>query len=256
MLQTAFQICNGTDMLSKKPSAIQRLGALFLVFAISAPAVTAAMADEPPRRTITMTGVGDVRGAPGNATISTGVVTEDRTAAAALAANTKAMATALARLKDLGIASRDLQTSNFSIQPRYFHNPKSQQPPRIVGYTVSNQLTVVIRDLSNLGRVLDEVVRNGANQISGPSFGFENPEKLRDIARARAAADAWRKAKLYAGALQIELGPVVSVTESAGFSPQPMMRSARMAMAEAADVPVEAGEVGLTAKVNIVWEIR
>lgn len=215
-----------------------------------------ALAEEAPPRTLTMTGMGEVRGAPGRATISTGVVSEARTAAKALAANTRAMSAAIARLKALGIAARDLQTSNFSVFPRYYSEPKSQRPARIVGYTVSNQLTVVIRDLGELGRVLDEVVAQGANQISGPTFGFNDPEKLRDIARTRAAADASRKAKLYAGALGVTLGPILSVSESGNFSPRPPAMAARMEMAPSRPVPIEAGELGLNVRVNIVWEIQ
>jgi len=217
---------------------------------------TAPHAQEKPARTLTMTGMGEVRGAPGKATITTGVVSEDRTAAAALVANTKAMSAALSRLKALGLADRDLQTSNFTIVPRYFSAPKSRRPPSIVGYTVSNQLTVVVRELDELGRVLDAVVREGANQISGPVFGFDNPEKLRDIARARAAADALRKANLYASALGVTLGPIVSITEAGVISPRPIAMAARMASPASRDVPIEAGELGLNARVNIVWEIK
>ncbi|VAW10387.1 hypothetical protein MNBD_ALPHA09-2257 [hydrothermal vent metagenome] len=216
----------------------------------------AAMAEETPRRTLTITGVGEVRGAPGRATISTGVVSEARTAAKALAANTKAMTAAIARIKALGIADRDLQTSSFSVFPRYYSEPKSRKPARIVGYTVSNQLTVIIRDLSELGRVLDAVVSQGANQISGPTFGFDDPEKLRDIARARAAADASRKAKLYAEALGVTLGPIVSISEAGNFSPRPTPMAARMEMDRSRPVPIEAGELGLNARVNVVWEIQ
>jgi len=216
----------------------------------------ASRAEETPRRTLTMTGMGEVRGAPGKATISTGVVSEAATAAAALAANSKAMAAAIARLKALGIADRDLQTSNFSVVPRYFSARNSKKPPSIVGYTVSNQLAVVVRELSELGQVLDAVVSQGANQISGPRFGFDDPEKLRDIARARAAADALRKANLYASALGVTLGPILSVSETGRFSPRPIAMAARMESMAARDVPIEAGELGLNAQVNIVWEIK
>lgn len=214
-----------------------------------------AMAEETVRRSITMTGTGEVNGAPDKATISSGVVSESRTASEALAQNNEAMARALQRLKSFGIADRDLQTSNFSISPRYYHDPKGKQAPRIVGYTVSNQLTVIIRDLTLLGEVLDEVVSQGANQVSGPNFGIENPKSLRDIARKRATDDALRKAKIYTEGLNVSLGNVISITESGGYQPQPMPIHAR-AMAMEASVPIEAGELGLSVSVNITWEIK
>jgi hypothetical protein len=221
-------------------------------------ALPAAAAAEQPARQLTMTGLGEVRDVPDMATISTGVVTEAETAARALAANTRAMAEAVASLKALGIEARDLQTSNFTVSPRYFHDPKSNRPPRITGYTVSNMLTVVVRDLDRLGAILDRVVRDGANQIGGPTFGFAETARLVDVARARAAADATRKARLYAEALGVELGPILSISEDGGFVPRPEPMRARMAMDSAAGAPppIEGGELTLSARVNVVWEIR
>lgn len=241
-------------MPDRQIKTLRNLAVPLLLAALIVPAL--AMAQETPRRTLTMIGLGEVRGTPGRATISTGVITEARTAAAALAANTKAMSAAITQLKALGIDDRDLQTSNFSVFPRYFVAQKSKKPPKIVGYTVSNQLSVVIRKLSELGRVLDAVVSQGANQISGPAFGFDDPEKLRDTARARAAADALRKANLYAQTLGVTLGPILSISEVGTFSPSPVFMAARIAGAPTRDVPIKAGELGLSAQVNIVWQIK
>lgn len=227
--------------------------ALMALPALAAPA----LADDEKRRTMSMTGIGEASDVPDMATISTGVVSEARTAAEALAANTRAMQAAVAGLKQLGIADRDLQTSNFSVSPTYHHDPKRNVPPKIVGYAVSNQLTVVVRDLESLGPVLDKVVRDGANQISGPNFGFTKPRELMDIARARAAADAERKAGLYAKALGLELGPIVSISEET-HSPRPQPIHARMAAMESAGgpPPIESGELTLNIRVNVVWEVR
>ena len=243
------------DMTNSRLDPAKTIFALLLLGGLILPAASA-LAEDTNRRILSMTGTGEVRRAPENATISSGVVSHGRNAAEALAVNTETMAAMIARLKSAGIEARDLQTSNFSVSPRYSRQNKSNQPPRIVGYAVSNQLTVMVRNLDDLGRVLDEVVSLGANQVNGPNFGFNDPEKLQDIARTRAAADASRKARLYAEALGLTLGDIVSVSESGGYSPQPMAMQVNMRMAAEVSVPIETGEIGLNAQVNIIWSLK
>ena len=117
---------------------------------------------------ITVSATGQASVAPDMALMSLSVLREAKTARAALDANNEAMAEILLAMKEEGIEDKDLQTSGFSIQPQ-FHYPKSRdnnnpQPPRIVGYQVSNNLTVRVRNLQKLGRVLDQSVTLGVNQ--------------------------------------------------------------------------------------------
>lgn len=233
---------------------MRRLALLALTALVVLAPATAPAADQP-RRTLTMTGTGQVQDAPDQATISAGVQTEARTAAAALEANTRAMSQAVASLKEAGIADRDLQTSRFQVSPVYSNNnnPQRNEPPRIVGYQVSNQLTVRVRDLARLGEILDQVVNQGANTINGPNFGFADPTERTDTARRRAVEDATRKARLYAEALGVSLGQIVSVDEQGGGFPRP--EAMAMRVSRGADVPIEAGELTLTVNVNIVWEL-
>lgn len=207
-------------------------------------------------RIISLTGHGEVRSVPDLAYVTSGVVTQGATAAEALASNTKAMNDLFAALRDSGIADKDVQTSNFSVQPRYdFQNG---QAPKLVGYDVSNNVTVTLRKIEGLGPLLDKLVQNGSNQISGVTFDVAKPQDAMDEARKLATADATRKAKVYAEAMGIELGPVMQVSEaSAGQPPMPMVRGTMMkADMAAAPVPVAAGEQTIAVDVNVTWEIK
>ena len=187
-------------------------------------------------RTISLSGHGEVKAAPDMAIVTTGVSTQAATAADALAANTTAMTALFAALKAAGIAEKDMQTSNFMIQPRYDYND-GKQPPVLVGYDVSNTVTVTVRQIDSLGALLDTVVKAGSNQINGISFDVSTPTEGLDEARKLAAADATRKAKLYAETLGVTLGPVLSISEGVSYQPPvPMLRTAAVMGPEAGHV--------------------
>ncbi len=213
-------------------------------------------AQEQPRR-MSITGEGEVTGTPDMATVRMGVITEADTARAALDANTEAMNAVFATLDGLGIAKKDVQTSNFSVQPKYqpYDRSRPNAPRKIIGYMVSNMVGVRVRDLSKLGRVLDQAVTGGANQFQGLSFGFAEPGPMLDEARQQAVREAIRKAKLYTDAAGITLGRIMSIHESGGHRPpRPMLM--RSASAEAADVPVAPGESTISAQVSIEFELE
>jgi len=207
-------------------------------------------------RIISLTGHGEVRSTPDIAFVTTGVLSQGATAADALAANTKAMTDLFAALKDAGLEDKDIQTSNFTVQPRYdFSNG---QAPKLVGYDVSNNVTVKLRKIDAMGALLDKLVQSGSNQITGISFDVSKPEEAMDQARKLATQDATRKAKLYAQAMGIELGNVMQVSEGSSAPPPavPFVRGAAIMKADAAPVPVAAGEQTLAADVNVIWEIK
>ncbi|WP_170984641.1 SIMPL domain-containing protein [Rhodoligotrophos defluvii] len=209
-------------------------------------------------RTLSLVGTGEVRAAPDEATITIGVVHQAKTAAEAVKANNAAMAEVFSSLKAEGIAEKDIQTSNFSVNPRYVYPKDNSGPPTIDGYEVSNQVSVRIHDLGKLGAVLDKVVASGSNQINGISFGLSEPEKLENEARKLAIADARAKAELYAQAGGFQLGPIHAVVEGGrSFPPVPMMRREAFDMKAAAQaVPIAQGEQVVSIQVNVTWEIR
>lgn len=219
-------------------------------------AVSPAFADEAgAMRTLALTGHGEVRLAPDMATVTAGVLSQAATARDALTANNRSMAALLDALKSAGISEKDIQTSNFSVAPRYDYN-NNTQPPKLVGYDVSNSVSVMVRQLDALGPVLDQLVTAGSNQISGIAFGIAEPDAALDEARKLAVADAARKAKIYTEAAGVTLGPITSISESGGFAPpMPHVKAMRMEAADAA-VPIAQGEQSLSIDVNIVWDIK
>ncbi|MCV6584170.1 MAG: SIMPL domain-containing protein [Marinibacterium sp.] len=225
------------------------LSACALGLAMIPAAVSTAAADE----VITVTGQGQVFAAPDMATIRLGVTETDAEAARAMDATSQAMGTILARLTELGIAPRDVQTQSLQLDPIWQNrNGQSDQPPRITGYRASNQVMVRVRDLSELGGVLDALLQDGANDFGGLSFGIADPDDQMDAARRAAVADAMAKARLYAEAAGVTLGDVVSMSETGSARPQPrMMEAARVADA----MPIAGGELGLSASVTMVFAI-
>ena len=214
-----------------------------------------------PQRTLSLTGQGEVKSAPDIAVISTGVVSEAKTAREALTANNEAMASVLQTIEAAGVAKQDIQTSNFSVQPKYKYAKRASngehEPPRITGYTVSNSVTVIARDLAKLGPVLDAVVSSGVNQMNGLSFSIAEPEPLRNEARKLAVAEARTRAELYAAAAGVSLGKILSISEAGGHRPpQPAFRRAALESAAADAVPIAQGQQSIQMQVNIVWEIE
>ena len=217
-------------------------------------AATPALAQPAEPRTIAMSGHGEVRAAPDQAQVNTGVTTSAPTAAAALAANTVRMQALFAALAKAGIAQKNIQTVNFSVSPQYT-NGGPNQPARVTGYQVTNQLAVRLDDVARVGATLDALVTAGSNDMNGISFSIKDPAPLLEKARADAVADARARAQTYAHAAGVTLGPVLSISESGGEAPRPMFRMAA-GMVAAAPTPVAAGEQTVSAEVSMVWEIH
>src|SRR6478736_765361 len=178
---------------------------------------------------------GEVQRTPDIATIGAGVVTQANEAGKAMAANADRMAATVAALRKAGVADRDIQTSQVSLQPQYRYG--DNQPPVLTGYQVANRVTVRLRDLKNAGRVLDALVAAGANQIDGPSFGVDKPESALDEARTQAIATARARAELYAKAAGLRVVRIARISES-GQVDMPIRPMAMVAMRnKAADTP-------------------
>ena len=219
----------------------------FLAFAM--PAGNIAAAESAPAL-ITVTGEGQIETAPDMATISLGVTTTAKTAKNAMAENARQLEIVLGNLKAAGIDSRDLQTAGLSLGPNWTN---SNSGAKIDGYTASNQLSVRVRNLDQLGAILDAVVKDGANTLNGVQFGLIDPSPQLDEARKRAVADARHRAELLAKAAGSALGPMVSITEGGGNSPAPQFKSFGRAAMES--MPVEAGELALSASVTVIWQL-
>lgn len=202
--------------------------------------------------TITVTGVGQASAAPDMAVISLGVRIRAKTALGAVNATSEALERVLAQLEAQGVAARDMQTATLSLNQMWDRRSSSGEAEPS-GFEASNVLTVRVRDLDRLGDVLEAALADGANALSGLRFGFRNPRPLQDDARRRAVTDAMEKARLYASAAGVTLGPLLSLSE--GGASAPVMQAATMRMAEMASVPIAAGETEISAQVTMVFAV-
>jgi uncharacterized protein len=208
-------------------------------------------------RTISINGHGEISVVPNLASINIGVTSNGKTAGDALAQNTKAMQQVFATLKSAGIAETDIQTSNFSVNPRLIYpQDGSNKPPVVDGYDVNNTVTVLVRKLDMLGSLLDQVVNAGSNQINGINFTVENADQILDSARTQAVADARRKAEIYAQAAGVKLGRVISISEGAAYQPPPVVFTRAKTAMEQAPAPMAQGEQTLSTDVSLVWELE
>jgi uncharacterized protein YggE len=215
--------------------------------------------DSPAR--IVVNGQGTAELVPDMAVLQLTVTREAKTAREALDANSAAMTQVMKALRDQGIAERDIQTANFSIQPRYVYPaPKAQgerEPPRITGYTVRNGLSVRVRDLAKLGAIMDQSVTLGVNEGGNIMFTNDDPSDAVDQARVRAVKDAMGKAKTLADAAGVKLGKVLQISENSySPGPAPMMRAEMMANRAADAVPVAAGESSYQVTVSMSYAIE
>lgn len=202
-----------------------------------------------------VTASGEVTRVPDVAIISAGVVTRAQTASAAIQENAAHMERVLAALKRAGVADRDVQTASLNLNPEYRY--VDNQPPQLVAYSASNQVSIRFRDIRNSGRILDALVAEGANQINGPSLTIDKPEAALDEARANAIAAGRARAELYARAMGKRVGRIVSVSESGGSypvpPPMPVMMEARMQSLP--DSKIVPGEQKLQVTVAMVFDL-
>ena len=229
------------------------LGAAMLPAAASAQP-TAAITQSIAGTRLDVSATGEVTRVPDLAIISAGVVTRSSTATGAIQDAANRMERVRAELKRAGIDDRDIQTSNVSLNPEYRY--ENNLPPRLVGYSASNTVNVRFRDIRNAGKILDALVREGANQINGPSLTIEQPQAALDEARTRAVAFGRARAELYARSLGLRVVRVVSVSESGGYSVPPPMPVMMEARAQAADTKIDPGEQKLQVTLAMTFELQ
>jgi uncharacterized protein YggE len=215
---------------------------------VGAPALIRAESTDPRPGTISVAGSGSVNTEPDTATTSFGVVTQGATAEEAMSRNSEEIAKVIEALRRAGVASKDLQTQYVSLDPRY-----DAQGRAVVGYNASNSVSAIVRDLPQVGDVIDAAVAAGANNVSGPSLSREDQGKLYNDALERAVADAKAKAEVLARATGVYVGAVQSVTENpqSGAGPMPLSFSAVRGPA----TPIETGTTQIVANVQVVFAL-
>ena len=196
----------------------------------------------------------EARRVPDVATISAGVVTQAADGNTAMRQNAEQMAKVMAAIKAAGIAEKDIQTSGISLNPQYRY--VENEAPSITGYQATNTVSLKVRDITKLGKVLDSLAAQGANQINGPSFQIDQPEPVYDEARLAALKKAKDRAETYAKTLDLKVRRIISISEGGGggFRPVPMMAMSARGKAEM-DTAVSPGETEVSVSLDVVFEL-
>ena len=232
---------------------------------------------------IWVSGNGKATGSPDIAVLSLGVESVEETAAAARTNAARAMNEVTQVLTGAGIADADIQTRYFNISPRYQsvevercdsdgEASEGEQEgiakescykvweSRLIGYSVSNQASVKIRNLSRVGAIIDRAAEAAGDlvRINGISFNIEDPQELQDEARAKAVADMKRRAEMLAELSGVKLGRLVYLTEGAAYvPPQPLYARGEAAFASAdAATSISPGELDVSVTVQGVFLIE
>jgi uncharacterized protein YggE len=204
-------------------------------------------------RSITVNGFGKVTGNNDIAVTSIGYSNVGKDVTQAQTENNRVMDQVMADIKKIGVDGKDLQ-SNYSINPEYNYTEDNGQ--ELIGYRVTNNLNVRVRDLSKVGEILTVAGKYGANQVSGLSFTIDDPENLKAEARAKALADAKMKAMNLASTLGVRLGEVISYYESENGELYPVPFDDRlMAQGGANPVAISGGSKDVSMNVSLVYEI-
>ncbi len=237
------------------------LAAILLVLGAGLLLIPKSYAQEPTSgaglpRTITVVGEGKVKVEPDIARTNIGVDVVRPTVKEASAANKEIIDRVLTALKEAGIAEEDIQTSGFSVYAERY-GPNGPLPEDEVNYRVTNNVNVVVRDLTKVGDVLDAAMEAGANNIYGVEFALDDPNSVESEARKKAIADAKAKAAELAELNDVKLGQVVSVSEvigNMGYFAGNFSQMAAPALGGGGPT-IQPGELSLVMQLQVVYEI-
>lgn len=207
-----------------------------------------------PTPTIAGSASSEVKFVPDRATVRISVQTRASTAAAAASENATKQNAVLSSLRSLGLPNEQLSTADYSVTPEYRY--QNNQPPALVGYTVTNTIVADVRDLKLLGKVLDASLANGANLISSLDFYASNTDAARRQAVSDAVAKARAEAEVAARAAGGQLGGLMSLNISGNSAPPPPPPRPVLMAARAADAstPINPGEQSLVVTVYASWK--
>lgn len=196
-----------------------------------------------------------VKARPDIATVGAGVTTQAATAVEAMRRNAEAMDAVVRRIKALGIAADDIQTTGIDLGAQYDYD-QAQRRQVFRGYQASNRVSVTLRKVPDTGRVLDALVAAGATDISGPAFSIDDDTAPRAQARKAAMDKARKQAEEYARWAGYSGVRLLQVSELVNPGPPiPYVRAEAMAAADAKTTPVEPGLVGTSVTVTVSYEM-
>ena len=214
--------------------------------------------------TINVSGEGEVVSIPDVATFSFSVNVTSEDVETAQNESAKKMNDALGYLTGEGVDEKDVKTTSYNAYPKYQYIPCRDfdcgETQKLIGYEVSQNISVTVRDTDNAGTILSGIGSRGATNISGLSFEIDDPSKLEEEARSLAIDDARERAERLAEDLGVKLKGVVSFNEDQGYYPEPYYAKTRALggiaedSAVAPELPI--GENTVRKTVNITYEIR
>lgn len=196
---------------------------------------------------ITVSGEGKVKARPDTAYIDLGITTRNTSVSSAQQQTASKMNSMLKKIKALGIRSKDIRTSDYNI----YRDDQTNV------FVVTSDVTVTVRDIQKSGKLLDEAIRAGANNVNGISFGIEDRAKLEQQARQKAMQDAHNKASQLAGFGGLQILHPISITENQGggiVQPYAMASSAKMA--PGASTPVQPGQMDIIINVEVTYATK
>ena len=249
----------GTVMaLSSRYASAALLGALALALAVlvgcgTTTATTSTTRAGAAANTVTASGMGTTQAAPDMAEMSFGVTTLSADAESALDDASKVAEQIASALKEQGIAAEDIQTRDVSVYPQSADQDGKQV---ITGYQASLSVQVKVRDIAKLGEIISAANAAGANSIGGPTFTIDDPTPFREKAIDEAVADARKSAEAMAAAAGKSVGEVLSMSSSDVGAVPGLMYGASDLAGEARDVPIEPGQLDITANVVVVFELK
>lgn len=201
-----------------------------------------------------VTGEGKVHVVPDIAVVSVGVNAQGQTAKSAQESLNKNINQVASGIKGLGISDRDIQTTNYALNPTYNYE---QNPPKITGYQANSTLVIKVRDIDKANGVLDTATQNGANTVGGITFDVSDKQKAYNQARTEAVAEAKAKASQAAKIAGFTLGQIVNYDESTNaYSPAPIMMANETAGRAKDTTQVEPGTNELTLTVTLQYSLK
>ncbi|WP_041723365.1 SIMPL domain-containing protein [Caldicellulosiruptor hydrothermalis] len=230
--------------------AILLLLATFLVF--FAPKVDASSASYQAKTEITVKGQASVYVEPDIAILTFGVVSEDISADAAYSQTAAKINKTIDAVKKLGIDPKDIKTLRVNVYPKYSYN-KDDGTSKIVGFYASTDLTVTVRNLSIVGKVIDTAFKNGVNTFSSLTFDISNSSPYYNQALSKALENAKQKAATIAKGLGLSLGKPKSVTENSYVNNPPIFYYKAEAMASSTSTQIQPGTIEIKAEVTLVY---
>ncbi len=229
-------------------------GALLLKDNGTAPVVAPSQDKENPN-TISVSGNGIETVNPNVGYIQLGVETIDKDVKVAQQQNADTMAAVINAVKALGLEDADVQTTSYNIYPRYrdFNDEKNPKP---IQYEVRNMVKLRVKDLANLGKVIDAATEAGANQANSVYFDVLDRESVYNDALTKAVEAARERADIIAAASNLKIVGVISINESGSYyGGYRNMDSSYLAMSAKNTTSIEAGEMDITANVQVVFEV-